>query len=241
MAREDHACLAQPGGAGCGTPAGWLIIAPDRTLCDAQVRSLAHFGVIAQPGDPSVPPLPTTPVVCDGRSRARLRSLLDAAPARNAPLLVFGVNAAQERARLILAGADDAVSARIAPSELAARMVAAQRSRTAAQGIIRLAGFAFDIGLRQVCWQGEILPLMPREFDVLLVLARHAGLPVSRERLLQLVWRTAFDPGTNSPEVHIFKLRQRLPALRGGVRIETVKRRGYRLVSDGPAQRHSAA
>ena len=111
-------------------------------------------------------------------------------------------------------------------------MQAALRSHAAAQGIVRLAGLEFDTGLRQVHWEGADMPLMPREFDLLLVLARQAGLAMSRDTLLRAVWRTAFDPGTNSLEVHICKLRRSLAALGGAVRIETVRYRGYRLVSE---------
>ncbi|MCG6119905.1 MAG: winged helix-turn-helix domain-containing protein [Blastomonas sp.] len=212
------------------------MIGPDRAALQSLARALARFGVAAEVADPSSMPAANVPVLCDARSRHLVRSLLAQAPLRPAPLLVHGVNAAQVRARLILSGADDAVSVRIAPCELAARMVAAQRARAAAQGVVRLAGLAFDTGLRQVCWQGVAVPLMPREFDLLLVLARHAGQVVSRNVLLKTVWRTAFDPGTNSPEVHIFKLRQRLTMLGGAVRIETVKRQGYRLVAELPSR-----
>lgn len=236
MRRDEDSCPTGPRSAGCGPGPVWRVLGADRAGCDAQVQSLSRFGVMAQVDDASIPPSPVTPVLCDGRNRAAVRGLLDATPARTAALLVYGINAAAARAALLLAGADDVVSARVAPCELAARMVAAQRSRAAASGIIRLAGFSFDTGLRQVCWHGAMLPLMPREFDLLLVLARYAGMAVSRDTLLNTVWRTAFDPGTNSPEVHIFKLRQRLAVLGDKVRIETVKRQGYRLVAE-PASR----
>ncbi|MFN3820034.1 winged helix-turn-helix domain-containing protein [Blastomonas sp.] len=231
MWRDDDAGQAETGSSGGDPCPVWDVIGSDRAVLGAHVQSLAHFGVRAQIGEASATPSPITPVLCDGRNRVVVRGLLDATPARTAALLVFGINVAQVRAALLLAGVDDVVSPRIVPYELAARMLAAQRSRAAASGIIRLAGFTFDTGLRQVCWHGEPLPLMPREFDLLLVLARHAGLPVSRDALLNTVWRTAFDPGTNSLEVHIFKLRQRLAVLGDVVRIDTVKRQGYRLVS----------
>lgn len=236
MWRGEEASLAEPGAAGRGPGPAWLAIGPDHAHLQRVSEALARFGIRAEPADPASMPPSITPVLCDARSRTLVRDLLADTPPRIAPILVLGVNAVQMRARLILAGADDAVSARIAPYELAARMIGAHRVRSAAQGIVRLAGFTFDTGMRQVCWQGAALPLMPREFDLLLVLARYAGLAVSRDMLLRTVWRTSFDPGTNSPEVHIFKLRQRLAALGGSVRIETVKRRGYRLVAD-PASR----
>mgnify|MGYP005848004701 CR=1 FL=1 len=233
---NDDPGLAKPGSTPAGGRTIWLTIGPDRGYLDGQVKSLARFGVVAEPAEPLTTPVPTMPVLCDGRCREQMAGLLSQEPPRAAPVLAFGINAAAVRARLILAGADDAVSGRIAPYELAARMDAAIRSRAAVQGIIKLAGLTFDTGLRKVCWRGELIPLMPREFDLLLVLARNAGLAVSRDTLLHSVWRTAFDPGTNSPEVHIFKLRRRLAALGGKVRVETVKRQGYRLVTDHAPQ-----
>ena len=100
----------------------------------------------------------------------------------------------------------------------------------ALQGHIRLADFTFDTGLRQVRWQGETLSLMPREYDLLLALVRHAGEIVSRDDLLHAIWQTPFDPGTNSVEVHVCKLRRRLAGMADRIWIETVRHRGYRLV-----------
>lgn len=236
MRRDDGSCPAEPGATAGWPHLTWQAIGPDAAALNGLVLALARFGVRTEPAEPGMTPSLITPVLCDGRSRAEMRSLLDQNPLRVAPLLVFGVNRADTRARLLLAGADDVVSSRIAPRELAARMIAAQRAREAAQGIIRLAGLSIDTGLRQVCWQHQHVPLMPREFDVLLVLARHAGLAVSRDTLLQTVWQTSFDPGTNSPEVHIFKLRRKLAVLGEAVRIETVKRQGYRLICDSGLQ-----
>lgn len=212
------------------------MIGPDSVLLQSLGQVLARFGVAAQQADPPGVASPSMPLLCDARGLRPNPSLLAHAPPRLAPTLVFGVNAARMRARLILSGADDAVSARIAPCELAARMIALHRAGLAMQGVIQLAGFTFDTGLRQACWQGTVVPLMPREFDLLLMLARYPGLTVSRDLLLRTVWRTAFDPGTNSPEVHIFKLRQRLAVLGGAVRIETVKRQGYRLITEASSQ-----
>lgn len=212
----------------------WLVIGPEPSQQLALIRSLARFGVLAEPGDANADPVAMghAPVLCDARLRPVLHGLLDAVPRRLAPVLVIGANGADARARLILSGADDAVSGRTAPVELAARMAAAWRARAEALGIVRLAGLVFDTGLRQVSWQGLPLVLMPREFDLLLVLARNAGLAMARHALLHAVWQTGFDPGTNSLEVHIFKLRGRLAVLGGAVRIDTVKGLGYRLMTD---------
>jgi DNA-binding response OmpR family regulator len=221
-------------------PPSWLAIGPNRRQQEALVASLALFGVEAMPCD-SVEGAQRLssghlPVLCDIRVRALANGLLDAVSRRPSPILLIGVNGAQARAQMMLAGADDAVSARITPVELAARMKVAWRARAEALGVIRLAGMVFDTGLRQVRWQGMAIAMMPREFDLLLVLARHAGQVLSRTALLHHVWQTEFDPGTNSLEVHVFKLRGKLEALGGAVRIETIKGQGYRLVAERLAQ-----
>lgn len=138
MWRGDDACLARSGGVACGPRASWLLIGADRAawtpLARMLVQSLARFGVQSELSDGQTRPSPIAPVLCDARHREMVRSLLDDTPPRLAPLLIHGVQAPQARARLILSGADDAVSGRIAPYELAARMIAAQRARDAAQG-----------------------------------------------------------------------------------------------------------
>lgn len=208
----------------------WLLVGSDRTEQERLALALARFGVDAQPHFDGLAGARHRPVLCDARCRAVVQGWIDEIPMRSAPLLFVGAGTSGTRARLIEAGADDAMSARIGPEELAARMKAAIRLNDALHGHIRLADFSFDTGLRQVRWQSVSLSLMPREYDLLLALARHAGEIVSRDDLLHAIWQTPFDPGTNSVEVHVCKLRRRLAAMADRVWIETVRHRGYRLV-----------
>lgn len=234
MWRDEQTAEYQAAGASCaGAHATarqpWRVIGMSSERRDPLLRSLSQFGIIAcaENGDPGA----HCPVLCDSLDRPLVRELLVKVSQRNAPLVFCNVSLPQVRARLLHAGADDAVSARVTPCELAARMVVAARRWDRLLGNVSLAGFMFDTGLRHVRWHGQMLPLMPREFDLLLELARHAGSAVSRHALLQSVWQTAFDPGTNSVEVHICKLRRHLAPMQGKVRIETVKGSGYRLVT----------
>ena len=73
------------------------------------------------------------------------------------------------------------------------------------------------------------LGLHPREFALLWHLAETKGQVVSRADLLMAVWRLKHDPGTNSLEVHVSRLRTKLNA--AGVKglIETDPAGGYRL------------
>ena len=239
MRLDTDPALGGPSGPRALAQGAWLLAGPDRLAMERMALALSRFGIDAHPFMEAPSAQRHVPVLCDLRLRGAARVWLDGLALRMAPIVFFGVSAATARARLIRCGADDAVSARVAVPELAARMHAALRAHAAAQGIVRLAGIEFDTGLRQARWRGRDVPLMPREFDLLLVLARHAGLAIGREALLRAVWRTSFDPGTNSLEVHVCKLRRSLAGLGDAVRIETERNLGYRLVCDPDASRRT--
>jgi DNA-binding response OmpR family regulator len=71
--------------------------------------------------------------------------------------------------------------------------------------------------------------LRPKEFDLLLTLAEHQSIVLSREQLLNLVWGYDFYGETRTIDVHIAQLRKRL--INSSTEIETVLGVGYRLVS----------
>jgi DNA-binding response OmpR family regulator len=73
------------------------------------------------------------------------------------------------------------------------------------------------------------LSLHPREFELLWRLAERPGERVSRARLLREVWRLEFEPGTNTVEVHVSRLRAKLAAAGITRLVETDPQGGYRL------------
>ena len=68
-----------------------------------------------------------------------------------------------------------------------------------------------------------------KEFDLLLTLAEHKGLVLTREQLLNLVWGYDFYGQTRTVDVHIAHLRRKLAGSQ--VQIETVTGVGYKLVA----------
>ena len=80
---------------------------------------------------------------------------------------------------------------------------------------------------------GRPVELTRREFDLLETLARHAGIVLSRERLLELVWGYDFAVDTNVVDVFVSQLRRKLEA--GGAErlISTVRGIGFRLTAPG--------
>jgi two-component system OmpR family response regulator len=149
--------------------------------------------------------------------------------------LFVGVDCGRERARLLDAGYGDALPASVDLPELAQRA----RRIAAARGSLprwRTAGpLTLDL-LRRDARAGERwLALHPREFELLWRLAECPGEPVSRARLLREVWRIDFEPGTNSVEVHVSRLRAKIAAAGLAGLIETHPPAGYRIAAAGDA------
>ena len=76
---------------------------------------------------------------------------------------------------------------------------------------------------------GRAASLRTKEFDLLLVLAEHRGLVLTREQLLNLVWGYDYLGQTRTIDVHVAHLRKVLAGSR--VSIETVTGVGYKLVA----------
>ncbi len=114
-------------------------------------------------------------------------------------------------------GADDYVVKPFSPRELAVRVRNVLKRSTAAtvrtEDHLRFGPLHIDVGAREVRVDGQVVPLTPKEFDLLLVLARSPRQVFSRSQLLDLVWDSSpdyQDPATVT--VHVGRLRQKLEA-----------------------------
>ena len=72
------------------------------------------------------------------------------------------------------------------------------------------------------------LGLRAKEFDLLLCLAKHRGIVLTREQSLSLVWGFDFYGQTRTVDVHVAHLRKKIAG--SAVRLETVTGVGYKLV-----------
>jgi DNA-binding response OmpR family regulator len=132
--------------------------------------------------------------------------------------------------RSLRSGADDYLVKPVRLAELLARMEAVSR-RGAGRGEpperVQVDGdVVIDLAARTVDVAGRPVSLTAKEFDVLAVLARRAGVAVSRQQLMDEVWGDAFLTISRTLDVHITALRAKLD--RAGL-IRTIRGFGYRL------------
>jgi two-component system, OmpR family, response regulator PrrA len=139
-----------------------------------------------------------------------------------------------DRVAGLAAGADDYLVKPFALTELVARLRALlRRVPPPPSSRFAVGPLEVDPAARTASVAGRPVELTRREFDLLETLARHAGIVLSRERLLELVWGYDFAVDTNVVDVFVSQLRRKLEA--GGAErlIATVRGIGFRLTAPG--------
>ncbi|MBO0615340.1 response regulator [Thiothrix fructosivorans] len=162
----------------------------------------------------------------DGDSLTLLQALRNAAN-RTPILLLTARDRIEDRVEGLQVGADDYLVKPFAMDELLARInVLARRGEPLRDTILRVADLEVDSGRHEVRRAGVLIPLRPKEYAVLELLAVRNRRAVSRNDILEYCWDTLESPASNVEETIIASLRRKLgePAL-----IKTVRGHGYKL------------
>jgi DNA-binding response OmpR family regulator len=196
------------------------------TSGDAALKAIGHAAPDLMILDLNLPVISGTEVCRLVRSRAATAHL---------PIIMLTARTGEaDRVAGLDLGADDYVTKPFSTRELAARVRAVLRRRSAqadvpAQpSVYRGAHLTADFEAVTIEVDGQPVRLTRREFDLLRCLVENRNRVLGRDRLLERVWGYDRSVETRSVDVHVGRLRAKLGA--AGDQIETVVGMGYRFV-----------
>ena len=171
-------------------------------------------------------------VMLPGATGFEVCRALRSAPATAAIPIIMLTARAQESDRIegLEIGADDYVSKPFSPKELIARIKALLRRAKRPEPTgpeLRLGPLMMDVDKHIVTHGGTPVKLTAKEFVLLQYLLEHRGRVLSRDQLLKDVWDYSYTGGTRTVDVHVRRLREKLPVLTGA--LVTVKQFGYKI------------
>jgi DNA-binding response OmpR family regulator len=143
---------------------------------------------------------------------------------RTASLPIIMLTARGEESERILGldvGADDYIVKPFSPNELMARPETTEQ-------VLRCGPIHLDVARHIVSSEGEDVRLTAKEFLLLQYLMEHRGRVLSRDRLLSDVWDYRYPGATRTVDVHVRRLREKLPFLEQA--LVTVQQFGYKLL-----------
>jgi DNA-binding response OmpR family regulator len=165
----------------------------------------------------------------DGRDICR--ALRADARTRTVPIIMITARAEEaERIAGLELGADDYITKPFSPREVVARVRAVLRraaGASAAAPALAFGGVQVDLERHVVTENGRQVRLTAKEFLLLQYFLEHPGRVLSRDLLLSDVWGYRYTGGTRTVDVHVRRLREKLPALADA--IVTVPQFGYKL------------
>jgi two-component system, OmpR family, response regulator len=132
----------------------------------------------------------------------------------NTPILFLtAFDEAEDKVTGFESGADDYLTKPFYFKELLARIRSLLKRRplnAEISQIISIAGLSIDLGLKKVIRNGEKIKLTAREFDILALLASSNGKTVSKKDLIEKIWGTRVEVNTNTIEVFINSIRNKI-------------------------------
>jgi DNA-binding response OmpR family regulator len=176
--------------------------------------------------DVSMPDLPGTEVC------RQLRAAGDETPV----LMLSALDQLDDRLAGLQAGADDYLVKPFALQELVLRLHALLRRRPPRPADpLRVAGLSVDPRTREVDYLDQPVELTRREYELLEVLTRNAGIVLTRDQLLERVWGYDFEVRTDVVDTFVSYLRRKLEAGGRPRLVQTVRGVGF-VLREGTAR-----
>ena len=149
------------------------------------------------------------------------------------PVLVLTARGDEaDKVRGLRNGADDYVTKPFALRELLARVGALLRRTQGATGRLGFGAVQVDSDTRAVTRGGRVVPLRPKEYELLQALLRRGGRVATRTELLREVWGYQESVISRTLDTHVGELRRKLEEDPARPRhILTVRKTGYRLAT----------
>ena len=238
-----------------------LIVEDDHDIADLVSRYLTRAGFsveIAGSGADALSALGTTPpdlmildLMLPHVNGLEVCRLARANPRTSTiPIIMLTARAEpSERITGLDIGADDYIGKPFSPGEVVARVRAllrrtAQEPASASNAVpsrptgndtspVVYGRLVVDAARHIVTVDGVAVTLTAKEFLLLQYLLTHRGRVLSRDRLLTDVWGYTYTGGTRTVDVHVRRLREKLPPL--ATALVTVKQFGYKLVEEPPS------
>ncbi|AZK48086.1 response regulator transcription factor [Paenibacillus lentus] len=157
-------------------------------------------------------------------------------------IMLTAKNAEQEVVQGLKSGADDYITKPFGVAELLARVAAVLRrssglDESERKSVPQEVGSQITLGdlviypeKYEVTLGNEQITLRPKEFEVLLYLARKPGVVMTRDDLMNAVWGFDYIGGQRTVDVHVSSLRKKLELDPGSVYIDSIRGVGYKLV-----------
>lgn len=143
-------------------------------------------------------------------------------------LILTAANHVSERVACLDAGADDFLAKPFSFSELSARVRALLRRRNRnSTPVLRVDNLELDYMHRTVHRGGAEIELTPREFSLLEYFMRNAGQRITRNMIIEHVWKLAPDTATNVVDVYVNYLRRKIDEGAAVKLIRTIRGVGY--------------
>ncbi len=200
-----------------------------------EVRGFSLAGEFREAMDAALPDLVLLDIMLPDEDGLHiLKELRGNRDTANIPVIMLTAKTSEiDKVKGLDMGADDYMTKPFGVMELISRVKAIlRRSRVSEdkERILKLGFVTMDRNRHAVTVEGEPCELTYKEYELLKLLMKNAGIVIERDTILNRVWGTDFEGESRTLDMHIKTLRQKLR--QGGALIKTVRNVGYIMSDD---------